>query len=132
MKVSRVHGEYGSRSVSEIAMLSTSVFAAYRMGDAAAGEILENEMGALAFLIDATCKLAGNRVNLCGGVMEHHSDVLIPILRGYVSSEIQFVLPKLPPIYGACVECCSRMEIPMDERFAEVFEQDYVSLKTNQ
>ncbi|MBQ8310784.1 MAG: XRE family transcriptional regulator [Clostridia bacterium] len=131
METACVHTCFAVKSVSEIAALSTAVFAAHRVGDATATEILENEMRALAPFIEATCRASGRRMIVCGGVMEHHSHVLLPMLRKYVSSDTEFIFPKLPPVYGACVECCLRQGLPMGEAFGAHFEREYTMLKTN-
>ncbi len=54
------------------------------MGDREATLILEAEMQSLAPFVNAATKIAGNRVVLCGGVMEHHVAELLPILKKYV------------------------------------------------
>ena len=126
-----VHTGFADKSVSEIAALSTAVFAAYRMGDSVAREILEGEMRELAPFIMSAAREGGPRVILCGGIMEHHADTLLPILRTYVSSAIDFILPSLPPVYGACIECCRHLGIEMEETFGKTFEGEYATAKIN-
>ncbi len=126
-----VHNSFADKSVSEIAALSTTVFAAYRVGDSVAREILEAEMRELAPFVTGAVREGGPRVILCGGIMERHANALIPILRNFVSSDVDFIIPTLPPVYGACVECCRHLGIEIEESFGKTFETEYATVKIN-
>ena len=85
-------------------------------------------MRELAVLINAALP-NGGRLVASGGVIEHNREVVLPILKEYTRGDIEFIIPKLPPIYGACVECCRRMGIKTAERFHDNFAEDYAILK---
>ena len=60
--------------------------------------------------------------------MENFNQVLVPFLKKYLPEEIEFTLPKLPPIYGAAVECMKRMGVSAAPDFFDKFEEDYRKL----
>ena len=128
MGFTRIRHSFASKTVAELAEVSTVVFDAYAMGDEAAKEIVRNEMRDLARLINAALP-SGGRLVASGGVIEHNRDVVLPILKEYTRADIEFIIPKLPPIYGACVECCRRLCVKTDERFHDSFAEDYAVLK---
>jgi hypothetical protein len=53
--------------------------------------------------------------------------LLLPILKEYLKSPIEFILPALPPIYGACVACCESMGISVNEEFEKSFSFNYLA-----
>lgn len=112
--------------VAYIASLSAVVFDAFAKGSKHAADIIRKEMSELALLLDSAFPKGGRAV-LCGGIMEHHASVLIPMLKEYLKSPIEFILPALPPIYGACVACCDEMGISIDESFEKKFSFNYLA-----
>ncbi len=124
----RIRHSFAGKTVAELAEISTVVFDAYEMGDEAAKSIIHNEMCELARLINAALP-NGGRLVASGGVIEHNREVVLPILKEYTRDDIEFIIPSLPPIYGACVECCRRMDIKTAERFHDNFAEDYAVLK---
>lgn len=110
--------------VSKIGELASVLFSAYKLGNARAAEVIESEMKDLAYLINAACP-NGGRLVACGGIIEHYYDILVPMLQKYVSVSVDFVIPQLPPIYGAAVECCRRMGITKSETFFKEFSESY-------
>ena len=111
----------------DIAELSTVVFDGYYAGSKEAADILHKEMKTLATFLDHAFPQGGKLV-LCGGVMEHNHAILIPMLEEYCKTKFQYILPELPPIFGACVACCKYMELPCEESFAATYKTHYRKL----
>ena len=107
-----------------IATLASVIFDAMAAGDELAEQVIHNEMKQLAAIVSATLP-DGGRVVAVGGMMEHYRDALMPVLRQYVDERIEFVFPKLPPIYGACVACCERFLVARAKDFEQSFAEDY-------
>lgn len=124
LDVSAIRGAGYPKDAPFIASLAPVVFEAYKEGDKLAQEILHRQMKALSRQINAACR-PGMRLILCGGMFEHNGDILIPILKNYVVSGVEFVVPTLPPVYGACVRCCSLSHIECGEEFKSNFTRDY-------
>jgi N-acetylglucosamine kinase-like BadF-type ATPase len=107
-----------------IAALAPILFTAWRRGSPTADRFLRSELRGLAHLLCAAFP-QGGRLILCGGVAEHNSDILIPLLDEATEHRFCFVKPLLPPVYGACVTCCENMALPRDEAFEDRFAQTY-------
>ena len=110
--------------VAEIAKRARFVFEAYKQNDPYAEQIIRNEMQRLAWIVKSVCP-NGGRVIACGGINQHFGDITLPILKEYIPENIELVLPKLPPVYGACREACRRFDAIPDEKFFENFSSDY-------
>ncbi len=117
-------------SVANIARQALVVFEGYKMGDKVAEEIIEDQMKQLNVLINVACP-KGGKVVACGGMMEHHSEIIIPILKKYVKDNVEFVIPKLPPIYGSCKACFDLFKFKEGEDFFNNFYTDYKTLHNN-
>ena len=113
-----------SAEVSKIADLASVVFDAYSQNDPFAKDIIHTEEKQLARIVCGVCP-NGGKIIACGGIFRHFGDTVLPILKEYVPKNIEFVLPKLPPIYGACREACRRFGIETDQTFFENFSADY-------
>jgi N-acetylglucosamine kinase-like BadF-type ATPase len=110
---------------SYIAGFAPLVFKAYAAGDAIAERIIDENISRLAMLINNAIKISGNtNVIACGGLFEHFGDTLFSILNKK-SPEANFVVPDLPPIYGACKECLKRHGIAPSKDFHDQFYSDY-------
>ncbi len=118
---------YTATTVSFIASQARAVFSAYRDGCEVAKQIVKDEMRGLATLINAACT-PGSKLGAVGGIFEHFKDIVFPELREYVK-EIEFIFPKLPPVFGSCVECCDRMGIERPDNFEEIFAEGYFAQK---
>ena len=118
--------EFDKMSVSQVASMADAVFEAYLGGNAAAKDILCREMKALASHVNAILPQGGKMI-VCGKIMEARHNILLPILTQYTNPKIEFVLPKLPPVYGAAVACCELFGVKKGERFEELFRKDYLS-----
>ena len=116
---------------SYIASLAPLVFQAAIEGDSIAYDILKMNAEYLSKMIltAKTNYACGNTVVVCGGIWEHNEKMFLPMVKKYLPKEIQFVFPKLPPIYGACVECCRLMRIKVDQNFYDTFYNDYNRIK---
>lgn len=110
--------------VSKIADVASVVFDAYAQNDSYAKDIIHYEEKKLARIVCGVCP-NGGKIIACGGIFRHFGDIVLPILKEYVPKNIEFVLPKLPPIYGACREVCHRFGIETDQTFFENFSADY-------
>lgn len=124
--INKIRGAFSRKEVSYIASLSHIVFDAYKKENETAQKIMEIEMKELAELMKKS--LTGGRISTCGGIFEHYSEYLLPILSEYVSKDFNFVLPSLPPVYGACVECAKRIDERLEVNFEHTFAQDYQRL----
>lgn len=128
VRCDKLRGEYCVGSVSEIAALAPVLFAAVKEGDGDALKIVENEMQELAQLINAASSV-GDRIIACGGIMMHYHQILLPVLKKYIGDYVSFVIPKLPPIFGAAKEGFSRINVKLGDEFEKQFETDYERLK---
>ena len=110
-----------------IASLSTTVFSAAKTGDRAANEILSLEFKELMQEINIARRIYGckNRVAAAGGVIEHNRELVLPILKKYADEDIEFVFSDLPPVYGACIECCNRLNVELSDGFYRRFKKTY-------
>lgn len=126
--VGQVRGSFSRYTVAEIAQQAAVINRAYQEGDPAAVQIVHNEMRELANMIQGSCK-EGDRLILCGGVMAHFGDRILPVLKQYITENIQFIKPKLPPVYGACISSMERFYGKAGNGFTGNFEKDYRRLK---
>lgn len=110
-----------------IASFAPIVFRAYAMGDKISECILHKNATRLAHLINTAVEKykCGNDVVVCGGLIENFRDVLVPMIEASLSAPVNFIFPELPPVYGACVECCRRKNITLDNSFYEMFRETY-------
>ncbi len=112
-----------------IASFSPIVFDAYRKGDKAALTIIRNNILEFSKMIKFTnehynCR---NTVIVTGGLMKE-KDILLPILKEQLGQDMNIIIPSAPPIYGACIECCSKFSTATDD-FKKVL---YDNLLNNQ
>ena len=115
------------KDVSLIAKKASILFDAYTQGDAYAEEIIHHEMKTLARIVKNVLP-KGGKIIAGGGINQHYGQITLPILKQYVPENIEFVLPKLPPIYGACREACRRYGVQCDEEFFNNFSTDYANM----
>lgn len=120
--------EIYTKGKSYIASFAPVVFTAASHGDEVAKKIIQKNAEHLARLICTAINNyeCGKEVVVGGGMFENCKDVLLPIIKQLVPYNIQFVFPALPPVYGACVECCNMMGIIPDEDFYNTFYNDYI------
>ena len=109
----------------EIAAYAKLVFRAYEKGDAVAGEILRARAEALRHQIKRASEMydVGTRVILAGGLTRDR-EIVMSLLD---TARFQYVIPTLPPIFGACSYCARMLGEPSEE-FAANFEKEYTSL----
>lgn len=110
-----------------IAALAPLVFKAANCGDQVAQEIIRKNAEHLAKLINTAKKQyeCGNEVVVGGGMIQNCRDVMVPIIEPLIPKDVCLVFPELPPIYGACVECCSMIGLVPNEKFYNNFYKDY-------
>lgn len=116
--------EATTSSVANIARQASVVFDAYKADDKIAEEIIEEQVKQLNELINVACP-KGGKIVTCGGMMEHYNEVLFPFLKKYANENIEFVLPKLPPIYGSCRACFDLFKMQEGDKFFDNFYKDY-------
>ena len=115
-------------NTTKIASLAPIVFEEYKNGSVFAKNIISGEMKKLSeFLLSAFPD--GGRIVACGSIMKYNADVLIPLICEYTDNKFEIVLPKLPPIYGACVACLNELGIDADEYFENTFIETYTKNK---
>lgn len=122
-------GEVYQKGKSYIASLAPVVFRAYMLGDRVAEAIIQKSADHLALLIDTAMKKyeCGNSVVACGGLIEHFREILVPMIEKSLQSQVEFVFPDVPPVYGACVESCRRAGIMPGKSFYEIFCTEYLN-----
>lgn len=111
-------------NVANVARQSSIIFETYKMGDKVAEEIINNQMQELNKFIELACP-DGGKVIACGGIFEHYSEIILPILKKHVKDNISFILPTLPPIYGSCKACFEFFNVKESENFYKTFYNDY-------
>lgn len=118
--IDRFYSEDGSF----IASFAPIVFEAGEMGDEVAMNILDNATDQMAnmlkYVLD-TYKCDRNVV-LAGSLSKYK--ILERFLKEKMGSEVNFVIPDLPPIYGACVKACKRYGT-MSDGFYDNFKKSY-------
>ena len=112
---------------SYIASFASLVFEAYQSGDEVAGEILEANAQALAYLINQAALQCncGQEVVLSGSIVSK-SDVFAQMLRGKLNDGLTIVISEKPQVYGACIMCCKLCGADM-EKMSENFMEYYDS-----
>ena len=110
-----------------IASFAPLVFKAYEQGDAVAQEIVDKNCKRLAWLLNGAFAYSANkRVTVGGGLIGNFSEIMLKHLRKYTDAE--FVIPQIPPVYGACVCCCGLDGVNPDEKFEENISKSYALL----
>lgn len=126
MGFSVLRGNFRFTSVADMAALASVVFAAYRLGDATAAAIIRAEATELAQMIFSAAK-KGDRVVACGSIVAQYGDILFPVLESILNGYVQILIPPLPPVYGAAVECARRMLLSIPDGFQQTFSETYLS-----
>lgn len=115
------------KNIVNVAKQASIIFDAYKMGDKVAEDIINKQMAELAQFVEIACP-DGGRLIVCGGIMEHYGEIILPILKKYVKENITFIMPKLPPIYGSCKSCFEFFDVKEGEFFFDNFYADYTEL----
>ena len=55
-----------------------------------------------------------NTVIVTGGLFKE-KEILLPLMQEALGNKMEIVMPTAPPIYGACVECCTQFSSLTDE-----------------
>ena len=110
-----------------VASFATVVFEAYEKGDQVAKEIVERTAERLHLLIRHSIDTygCGEAIVLSGSIVTKN-EVIIGKLREK-NPELNFLIPKLPQVYGACVQCAKLCGVPAEE-ISENFTMDYEQL----
>lgn len=110
----------------QIAAFARVIFEADRLGDLRAKKVIEREMQELAVLAKAACP-NGGKIVAVGGIAERYAQRLMPVLTAMCGENITFVIPGLPPVYGACRACMKHFGITSAADFKEQFTLTYKS-----
>jgi len=116
----------GALAPSQIAALAPVIFEADRLGDQRARAIIQAQMQELAVFVRVCCP-KGGKIAAVGGIVEHYSQRLIPLLSQLVGTDVEFVVPDLPPIYGACRACMKHYGFSPADTFQSRFRQEYLT-----
>lgn len=118
--------EIYKKGKSYIASLAPLVFQALGNGDQEAERIMNRNMDRLAFLIDHVMNTydCGNTIVLSGGILSH-GEIVLKFIRAKLDKKYRFVVPELPQIFGACVQCCRMQHINYNLDFMKNFSMDY-------
>ncbi len=107
-----------------IASLAPLVFEAYKKKDKVAYEIVDNNCKRLALLLNSAFNYSYNRyVTVSGGLITSYSDIILTHLSKYC--EAKFLIPSLPPVYGACVNCLTLAKFVESKKFENNFKNTY-------
>ncbi len=110
---------------SYIASFAPIVSEACEAGDAQAGEILERNATRLASLINyAAQNLASGKTLVMAGSVITKDGFYRNLVRSKLNSELKLIIPQLPPVYGACIQCCGLCGIETDgikENFVQTY-----------
>lgn len=108
-----------------IASLARSVFQGYRFGDSVAETILIRNVRRLGDLLNLGMQTyhAKPLAVVGGGLFEHYSDVILPLLSQFTKAEL--VCSDLPPVYGACRRGALAVVTDLPDDFAQTFRESY-------
>lgn len=107
-----------------IASFAPLVFEAYAKGDKVAAEIVERTAERLHLLINHSIKTygCGDAIVLSGSIVTKNG-IVVGKLREK-NGDLNFIVPKLPQVYGACVQCAKLCGVPVENMEAG-FTADY-------
>lgn len=108
--------DFYSKGKEFIASFSPIVFEAYRKNDETAIEIIQNNISEFSKMITYTNKRYSckNTLIVTGGLIKE-KEILLPLLQDELGDAMKIVIPTAPPIYGACIECCTQFSSLNDE-----------------
>ena len=109
-----------------IASLANIVFEAYEKGDAKAYEIIDTNAARLGELLNSAVKIHNVRPRAVvgGGMFEHHGKIMLKHLSKY--TDVEIIIPKSPPIYGACNQSRKLSDDGIPEDFCQNFINSYL------
>lgn len=106
-----------------IASFAPLVFQAYRMGDAVAQSIVEQNAAELAKICNALGEFVGG--SECSAVLTGSVFKEFELLKKYLLPQLHrqfnFIFPDLPPVYGSVVEAARQIAIAVDPSFKSNF-----------
>lgn len=116
-----------------IASFAPLVFEAYKLGDKCSKQILENYTKSVAELLEYSLSTydCGNSVVLAGGLFADGT-ILVDLISKHLNRKVNFIVPTLPQIYGACYKCL-RLYGKEKNEFYDAFKENYENyIKINQ
>ncbi|MBE7063637.1 MAG: XRE family transcriptional regulator [Ruminococcaceae bacterium] len=124
--VKAVLGTLYKEKIQYIASFAPLVFQAAAEGDGKAQEILQRNAGRMAELINTTLKKFNFSGKVIGGGGLMREPAYHSLMQAQTKAEI--VVPDLPPVYGACAECCLRTGVAPDKAFRAQFKKSYTEI----
>ncbi len=105
-----------------VASFSPIVFDAYRKNDEIAKNIIKYNISEFSKMIAFTNKKydCKNTVIVTGGLTKEE-EIILPLMKAELGDNMNIIIPSAPPIYGACVECCSQFSTATTEFKKTIF-----------
>ena len=118
-------GRFYSEGKEFIASFAPEVFKAYSMGDRQAADIIRDTARYIAKLINTGGRKFGGKtvdVALCGGLFSR-AYVVLPMIQDALETPCRFIIPTLPPVYGAVRKAAEMCGVVTGEEFEKRFEE---------
>jgi N-acetylglucosamine kinase-like BadF-type ATPase len=113
--------EVYSKGVDFVASLAPIVFDAYREGDEVAKAIIEDEFACVADMINKGHEIIGKdvdaKVGLMGGIFSHEVEIVRPLMKKMIDSNLTITIPQESQIYGALMEAAKNAGVQADAKF---------------
>ncbi len=104
-----------------VASFGPLVFDAYRAGDEVAAEIINDQILAVANMINQGHQIIGKdepaTVGLVGGIFSHEVPIFEPALKSLISKNLTINFPQESQIYGAVMEAAKTAGIETNDEF---------------
>lgn len=105
-----------------IAGFAGAVFEAAEAGDPLANELIVSNAACVSRRVDAAIKRFDWKKEIIAGGGLLKREIYRRLLQKHTP---QIVVPELPAVYGACLECLRQVEIPVGDSFRECFMRTY-------
>ncbi|MBQ8425609.1 MAG: hypothetical protein IJX17_06270 [Clostridia bacterium] len=119
--------EVYSKGVDYVASLAPIVFDAYREGDEVAKAIIEDEFACVAEMINKGHEIIGKdveaKVGLLGGIFSHEVEIVKPLMKKMIDSNLQITIPQESQIYGALMEAAKNAGVETDAKFLKNYNE---------
>ena len=112
-----------------IASFSKVVFEAYENDDKKAISIIDDSAKRLAELLNCAVATYGvsPRAISGGGMFEHYSEIMLKHMSKY--TDVEIIVPKCPPIYGACRQSRKLIDNNVPSEFCQNFFKSYMGVE---
>lgn len=97
---------------SYVASFAQIVFDAFELGDDVAKEIIDKNAERIAYLINKLIdKYDHIKTVLVSGSLFTTNNIYLDFLLSKINRDMNFIIPTVPQVYGACVMCCKLCDI---------------------